>query len=523
MNTQLERDAIDSRISELEEEIRKLRSKRNALIPVSKLPPEILAKIFLLRAEDPGTRSKTPHWAAVSYVSQQWRSVALGFPRLWSRISSFQSPSWAEAFLARSEVSSREVDLHTDHLDESPALLKHAQRAITEVDRLRCLSVRGLVPALRGTITGLASPAPVLEELALFQDGPSVEILPEHFLAGHTPRLDKLSLMGWSLHSWSSPLLSANITVLFMTKFRSQLVTTPPRSGLLDALSVLPNLTWLRLDIPLCHPPGAADDNRRIYFPRLTTLHVGMGIVDATFLLQHIAVPLTVDVDVWVKGDNPDDPVGDLQQLASAYVASCFEDVPPGTLAGVLDHSVALNIQPPELLYIHNQSTMLTIKTSFTNVDRGAQDALKRSFVVSGISILVSLPLLRHLPLHKLRTLHLQSEGWPTGIMSDGGEDCLAPLRKLKALENLALQSTPSFFMQHTDQSDTYPALKNILIIETDFRYDDELSYLLSSLSKMQKAGCPIERLELEACVITPEQTSRIEGVCGPGVNVVAW
>jgi hypothetical protein len=82
--------AIDAEIKSLEESIRALRLRRNAISPISSLPPEVFAAIFsFLRLPGTSPLGKKPDLLAVLYVthvSHQCREIALTQPLLWSHV-----------------------------------------------------------------------------------------------------------------------------------------------------------------------------------------------------------------------------------------------------------------------------------------------------------------------------------------------------------------------------------------------------------------------------------------------------
>ncbi|TFK23072.1 hypothetical protein FA15DRAFT_643249, partial [Coprinopsis marcescibilis] len=93
---------IDSRVDALEHSIADLSRRRNELQLVSKLPNEILSRIFLLHVygRDAGDPRKGARKSLT--VSHRWRQVVLGYGQLWSDIYSTVSP-WAELELERSQ------------------------------------------------------------------------------------------------------------------------------------------------------------------------------------------------------------------------------------------------------------------------------------------------------------------------------------------------------------------------------------------------------------------------------------
>ena len=95
------RSVIDRDIARLEESIRALKSRRNELSPISRLPAEILCKIFSLNIDI----YRSPRsWTNYSRVSQHWRSLALSAPELWTNIP-VDYHRWAQEMLIRSKMA----------------------------------------------------------------------------------------------------------------------------------------------------------------------------------------------------------------------------------------------------------------------------------------------------------------------------------------------------------------------------------------------------------------------------------
>ncbi|TFK68622.1 hypothetical protein BDN72DRAFT_662403 [Pluteus cervinus] len=82
---------IDAEIARLELQIISLRQLHNSRVPISRCPAEILSKIFLqghqseIESEVPFSRCLRTR-LRISWVSHQWRNVALGYPALWNYI-----------------------------------------------------------------------------------------------------------------------------------------------------------------------------------------------------------------------------------------------------------------------------------------------------------------------------------------------------------------------------------------------------------------------------------------------------
>ncbi|EPS93079.1 hypothetical protein FOMPIDRAFT_1101941, partial [Fomitopsis schrenkii] len=83
--------------------IRAINTQINALAPVSRIPPELLSKIFLHTAghrANPASRPQSRDWIRVTHVCRHWRETALQCAALWSHVD---VPALPEQFLVRSK------------------------------------------------------------------------------------------------------------------------------------------------------------------------------------------------------------------------------------------------------------------------------------------------------------------------------------------------------------------------------------------------------------------------------------
>ncbi|CAL1716236.1 unnamed protein product [Somion occarium] len=111
------RESLDREVYAYREKCR----RRNELLPVAKLLPELLLVIFEYYVESPRTyindgrwkncfvspfeiheEPKGPcDWIHVAHVCHSWRAIAMGAPQLWSHIQ-LGSPTWVSEFIKRS-------------------------------------------------------------------------------------------------------------------------------------------------------------------------------------------------------------------------------------------------------------------------------------------------------------------------------------------------------------------------------------------------------------------------------------
>lgn len=147
---------IDDEITRLTSSLYDLRSQRNALSYISRLPIEVLGDIFVHCASDyhyqehhPPLRSDAPDWVNVSYVCRQWRNVALDCPTLWTYVF-VSSQRWTELLLARSKQESLKIRIKIDHpLEKWWRFLRTVADHVERIQEL-CL--------LRGNADGETSP-----------------------------------------------------------------------------------------------------------------------------------------------------------------------------------------------------------------------------------------------------------------------------------------------------------------------------------------------------------------------------
>ncbi|KAJ7105476.1 hypothetical protein C8R43DRAFT_221966 [Mycena crocata] len=110
---------------------RELRTVHNDLVPIARLPPEILAHIFVRCV--PATLRELHHdfsWLNLTQVSARWRLIALACPDFWSTLI-LSRPKWTPVMLQRSKMASLvvRVDLKKDRdYSPEPILLENAAR-----------------------------------------------------------------------------------------------------------------------------------------------------------------------------------------------------------------------------------------------------------------------------------------------------------------------------------------------------------------------------------------------------------
>ena len=217
---------IDAEIKALEESFRPeikslevLKLRRNALQPVSSLPPEIFTAIFssLCIPGIPSLGGKSSQNRArlrISHVCHQWREIALNQLQLWSHINSNTvTLAGATEILARAKSVPLYMETSVSGEYDDDRFGQFLNQVQAHLPRVRHLSISANffrpIRIYRGLVTTLVLPAPTLEYLSLsFPEDkftPDTQVLDTLF-GGSTPRLSCLKLHNCGIR-WNSPLL----------------------------------------------------------------------------------------------------------------------------------------------------------------------------------------------------------------------------------------------------------------------------------------------------------------------------
>ena len=295
--------AIDLEIKSLEESIRTLKLRRNALSPISSLPPEVFAAIFSFLC----VPRKPYHYLArlhISHVCHQWREIALHQPFLWNHVD-FNKLSWAGAteMLVRAKLvplylNSR-VPSHRWRYNEYCRLGKELQARIL---RICHLSVSAKSTLLGCTLKELVSPAPTLESLSLSSRGESQKLdVPNTLFNGHIPKLSCLELRNCDIN-WKSPLFKGLEYLEIIKPFKR-----PSLVVWLEALNEMPQLKILTLhSASPISPPLPFNVERAVTLPSLTHLDISAPVGDCALALAHLDLPVLtwLCVTVILHGDS---------------------------------------------------------------------------------------------------------------------------------------------------------------------------------------------------------------------------
>ncbi|TFK63452.1 hypothetical protein BDN72DRAFT_321407 [Pluteus cervinus] len=279
---------IDVEIAALRESIRGLHAFRNTFIPVYRLPPEVLTRIFYFVRRTPKKEMfnrKTLKWIVVTHVSQYWRYAAIECPVLWSHISGSYSKSLAQEWLHRSKT----VPLFLRFC--SPAMATAEQFICTSLCRIRELELEFHPGSWDEFLHKLSTPAYLLESFSLIIVGRSSQAsaISDSTFAGTTPCLRHLEIAGSSVDIHSS--IFTGLTSLALRYLPQTLSPT----DLLITLDKLPGLASLELKNALdSESPAVSNDFNIniINLPSLESLSItGSQFIPSLDILSHIFFP----------------------------------------------------------------------------------------------------------------------------------------------------------------------------------------------------------------------------------------
>jgi hypothetical protein len=298
---------IDDEIKSLEESIRALRFRRNALAPVSSLPSEILTVIFtLLHCHGPAASSpftlleeKPDHLPCirVAHVCRHWREIALNQPLVWSHIdfTTLTSAGAAEILTRANAVPLRleaRVPIGLWNDTRFSAFQKQLQAHVSHTSHL---DISAEAFHLRKTLEGLVTPAPSLEYLSLSSEEinnrstKTQVLIPDNIFDGAAPRLSGLVLRNCKL-SRESPLFRGLKHLDIRSPF-----DIPGLSAWLDMLIEMPQLITLTLHkaTPVLPPDASlsSDVERIVALPSVVRLDLSTSAESCGLALAHLNLP----------------------------------------------------------------------------------------------------------------------------------------------------------------------------------------------------------------------------------------
>jgi hypothetical protein len=497
---------------------RYLRSYRNSLTPVSRLPHILLTDIFILIHQSERVNNlflhRPPPCLQISHVCRAWRDSALQCPLLWTDIL-FRPPEWTPIMLERSRTAPLKVGIRVE--DDNLAnddFVSSVRLALSHTHHIRYLSIvlsnrfHDLGDLLSPLLTG--SPD-ILEELVLS----SPSIFPNYIYPSmeSAPCLRRLVLNSCHIN-WHRVSSVGNLTSLVL-----QYIPIASRPSVEDILSILQTMTQLE-ELTLIHaisglPPGIRtlppNDILPIRLQHLFDLRLAGFVLDCANLMRHFVMPrcrhLTVDaVTYW-------------------HISEVALAVPP--LANIISSSFS-QLEKQELPYLASIIRPFSNCTEFTArplVDDAEELSLfvnltwRASSQQDSVEISPGFGnLLSKMPLGRVVRFSASSEYNAEDV------DWFEVLPHLSRVESVVLSGnyaydfanafhdTQTMDVPSTPMADSIilPRLTSLTIKHAHFSFplgDAELfSTLKRALTRRLELGWTVPNIALVSCHITPQQ-----------------
>lgn len=275
-----------------------LRSYRNSLSPVSRLPHILLTDIFILVHQseriDNLSSLRSPPCLQITHVCRAWRDSALQCPLLWTDIL-FRPPEWTPIMLERSRTAPLRVEILVEHQNlADDGFVSSVRLALSHIHHIRYLCIilldrfRDLGDLLSPLWTGSLE---ILKELIL--SSPST--FPNYIYPSmeNAPCLRHLELESCHIN-WQRASSVGNLTSLVL-----QDIPIATRPSVEDILSVLQTMTKLE-KLSLIHaiselPPSVRtlppNDIPPIRLQHLFDLCLTGFVLDCANLIRHFIMP----------------------------------------------------------------------------------------------------------------------------------------------------------------------------------------------------------------------------------------
>lgn len=299
---------------ELDALILMVRRQTNALVPIARLPPEILSRIFHECAQDERSLLWGLPWIKVTHVCHHWRAVSLSAPTLWERVtlSSRVSGEPVQEWLVRSQDTPLKIFVAAGHCPLPPEEFRRLIFApiLDVLPRVRLLSLclprtiirsfawpRSWTSLEHLSISDVTSPQPKVEDRTGI-DEELLQTLDERF-----PRLKTLitHLYPFDLKTFSLPTSLTTLKVTNMSTPGDGTVTVTETVQALRQFTSLEHLSLVNVlpdDSPANWPVTAP-----IPFPSLQKLRLRGSAHLIAWLLRILKFPSTTQVRLMLSLD----------------------------------------------------------------------------------------------------------------------------------------------------------------------------------------------------------------------------
>ncbi|KAA1475258.1 hypothetical protein DENSPDRAFT_417898 [Dentipellis sp. KUC8613] len=310
--------SMDQEIKVISKTLSIMTTRRNSLLPVSRIPPGTMARIFEIFSTDGDddifreseTRSRRSgsygnfRWIKVSHVCRAWRAIALDDTKLWG-MSIRYHPAWVAERMRSLKLTPTDVM----HRGQLPYIIRPLDNrllhtVLSELHHTPHLSLQGVACKSHLLAFSLLScaAAPLLESFswdthALLDpgnNGGNFFLLPNNIFGENAPQLHRLSLRE-ALMPPDAP-LCGRLVDLRLSFCVQRLASVSTCEQLLSVFDNLPMLKTLDMQVTPEKSQGYSytfpfTTSRRVSLPDLRTFKMAGNARSCIWLLQHFAIP----------------------------------------------------------------------------------------------------------------------------------------------------------------------------------------------------------------------------------------
>ena len=294
--------ALEGQIKDHERAVIRLKRVRNSLLNVSRLPPEVLSKIFL-RNVAPKSAFDGLDEGSHNFllVCHHWFEVASGTPDLWSFWGNTPK-DWARRYHLSGTTSLDLVlnDVGHEHEDYFDATLRNALQDRAARDTIRRIHLMAEDPEFLSSV--IASLTADCEEpqsngmvsVILWSQNATPVDVSDFFSHYRFPKLQRLCLTNCTITSWDYLMSRTSALTALRLDFRHP-SPTPTTSQLLSILSSNPSLQ--RLSLVKCAIPDSFghESSTRVQLHHLKELRLEGDLPHVFRLLDHLDHPRCMD------------------------------------------------------------------------------------------------------------------------------------------------------------------------------------------------------------------------------------
>ncbi|KAJ6477647.1 hypothetical protein C8R45DRAFT_363878 [Mycena sanguinolenta] len=272
------------------------------LSPISRLPPEILAEIFV-RCIPASIRRLKPHiWINIPKVCSLWRSVALGCPEFWSTLILLH-PASTPGFLDRAKVAPLVIrgDLRklSNYSGIDEGFFAFLLDKLSQLGTLELRSSGDRLADFLYDLEATSSTAPRLQRLKLVTNDDFDDLWLPGNLFRRSDAETKAGLSSLHLDGCAFPWDSAwysHITHLHLEHIGFELgLTVETLLGILASSPLLQTLSLIRACLT------TPDDGFPVALPHLTALSIRSTDASCARVLKYLGIPSSATLNVACK------------------------------------------------------------------------------------------------------------------------------------------------------------------------------------------------------------------------------